>query len=1063
MISKLKNPVSSYDGNERRDQYAIRDLNSIDEKWRHRWKELGIFNVDPDPDKKKYFITVAYPYPNSPQHLGHGRTYTLADTHARYMRMKGYNVLFPMGFHYTGTPILAMSKRVASGDRDLIETFEKIYHVSRDQVAKFVEPVEIARFFHDEIKQGMIEMGYSIDWRREFTTIDNAYSQFISWQFRTLQRKGLIIQGSYPVAWCLNDQNAVSQHDTIGDIEPDFNEYVLIKFELDRSFLKIPTATLRPETIYGVTNLWINPTSNYVHIQVNDRKNTDGKEEWIVSEQAARKLQLLNYDISIQSTIRGKDLVGKRVLDPVRHISVPIYPASFVNPNSGTGIVMSVPAHAPYDYQALEDLRRDISLQHEFGLLDLSEVTPITIIDVGGHPEVEDKSPSPSPPLTSKPNATLPPAAQIVEKHRIRNQSDPELQIATNELYSLEFYNGKMLQNTGKLAGINVSEAKDIVKRELIESRTADLMFELVDSSVRCRCGSGCVVKILKDQWFLNYANVQWKKLAHQCIGEMDIVPEDIRQEFNYVIDWLRERACARRSGLGTRIPWDANWLIESLSDSVIYMAYYILAKYINDNSLAKLRNNYDHLKDSFFDYVFLGSGDSNQVAKDCNLDPLLLEKMRNEFCYFYPLDSRHSGRDLVPNHLSFFIFNHVAIFERKYWPRQIVVNGSVLMEGKKMSKSLGNIIPLRDAIREYGADSIRLAMLSSAEILQDANFSFDSVKGIRSKLYEIYELAMEYSENLINNPQEIALTVKQTELEDRWLISRLQRVIGDTTKLMDKLRAREALHNILYLLDQDLSWYKRRLRSKNREHSPCVGSVMTAFISARIRLLAPFAPFLSEEVWEKIRCTKPPSLPSASIQFARWPEANLDEEDLVAEESELLIMNLLSDIQNILKVTKLIPNRIYIYTSAQWKRRIYQKILRIILIENKANFGNIMKILSKDAQSAIIVRKNVGLIRKLVEDILSIPVEVRQRRHKIGESFDEAYPIRDAAELLSIESTNRLVEIQIYPEEEEKDKGKMEEGTKHMNRSLGFQQKNYDPKSRAKHSRPFKPAVYIE
>jgi leucyl-tRNA synthetase len=133
--------------------------------------------------------------------------------------------------------------------------------------------------------------------------------------------------------------------------------------------------------------------------------------------------------------------------------------------------------------------------------------------------------------------------------------------------------------------------------------------------------------------------------------------------------------------------------------------------------------------------------------------------------------------------------------------------------------------------------------------------------------------------------------------------------------------------------------------------------------------------------------------LPSASIQFARWPEANLDEEDLVAEESELLIMNLLSDIQNILKVTKLIPNRIYIYTSAQWKRRIYQKILRIILIENKANFGNIMKILSKDAQSAIIVRKNVGLIRKLVEDILSIPVEVRQRRHPLMKPTQSSMP----------------------------------------------------------------------
>jgi leucyl-tRNA synthetase len=1060
LISKLKNPQSrdpksSYDGNNRGDQHVLHNLNYIDEKWRRRWRELGIYNVDPDLGKKKYFITVAYPYPNSPQHLGHGRTYTLADTHARYMRMKGYNVLFPMGFHYTGTPILAMSKRVASGDRDLIETFEKIYHVSRDQIAKFVEPIEIARFFHHEIKEGMIEMGYSIDWRREFTTIDTSYSQFISWQFRKLQSKGLIIQGSYPVAWCLNDQNAVSQHDTIGDIEPDFNEYVLVKFELDRGFVKILTATIRPETIYGVTNLWINPTSNYVHIQVN------GKEEWIVSEQAVKKLQHLNYDISIQSTVRGKDLVGKRALDPVRHISVPIYPASFVDPNSGTGIVMSVPAHAPYDYQALEDLRRDIPMQHEFGLLDLDEVTPITIIDTSGHSRIDDKSSSYSPTSTSEPNATLSPAAQIIEKHGIKNQSDAKLQIATEELYSVEFYHGKMLQNTGKLAGINVSKAKEVVKKELIESGTADLMFELVDSSIRCRCGSGCVVKILKDQWFLNYANEQWKKLAHHCIGEMDIVPEDIRQEFNYVIDWLRERACARRSGLGTRIPWDKNWLIESLSDSVIYMAYYLLAKYINDNSIAELRNNYDHLKDSFFDYVFLGSGDSNQVAEDCNLDPLLLEKMRNEFCYFYPLDSRHSGRDLVPNHLSFFIFNHVAIFERKYWPRQIVVNGSILMEGKKMSKSLGNIIPLRDAIREYGADSIRLAMLSSAEILQDANFSFDSVRGIRSKLYEIYESAIEYS--ITNNSHEIALTVKRTELEDRWLISRLQRVIIDTTKLMDKLKAREALHNILYILDQDLSWYKRRLRSKNREHSPHAASIMIAFISTRIRLLAPFAPFLSEEAWEEmVRHTKPPSLPSPSIQFAGWPEANLDV-DLVAEESELLIMNLLTDIQNILRVTKLIPHRIYIYTCAQWKRRIYQKILTIILIENKAKFGEIMKILNKDEQTAMAVRKNVGLIRKLVEDILSIPVEVRQRRLSIAESFDEAFSIRDATELLSNESTNHLVEIQVYPEVEENDNGKVQEGTKYMDRGIDVQQKNYDPKSRANHSRPFKPAVYIE
>ena len=145
-------------------------------------------------------------------------------------------------------------------------------------------------------------MGYSIDWRREFTTIDKVYSKFISWQFRTLLKKGLIVQGSHPVGWCPKDQNPVSQHDTIGDVEPDFNEYMLIKFELEQkdnncddgsssnggggggggsssssNMYIIPAATLRPETIFGITNLWVNPKIEYVKVQLDN-------ERWIVSK-----------------------------------------------------------------------------------------------------------------------------------------------------------------------------------------------------------------------------------------------------------------------------------------------------------------------------------------------------------------------------------------------------------------------------------------------------------------------------------------------------------------------------------------------------------------------------------------------------------------------------------------------------------------------------------------------------------------------------------------------------------------------------------------------------------
>jgi len=987
-----------------RDEKNRIDWNSIEEKWRDRWEEQRIFQADPDFARKKYFITVAYPYPNSPQHIGHGRTYTLADVHARYMRMKGYNVLFPMGFHYTGTPILAMSRRVAARDIDLLETFEKIYHVPKDVYTSFVDPLKIARYFHNEIRLGMKELGFSIDWRREFSTVDIIYSKFISWQFRTLRKKGLIVQGSHPVGWCPNDQNPVSQHDTIGDVEPAFNEYTLIKFRISDGYI-IPTATLRPETVYGATNLWVNPNIEYVKIYLRDKD-----ERWIVSKEAAIKLEFLDHKVTIESYVLGKEIVGTLAKNPITHVWLPLYPASFVQADSGTGFVMSVPAHAPYDYQALEDLKNNDSIQKEFGL-KFVEVKPITVIESDGYSGID-----------------VIPSKQIINKLNIQDQTDPEIEKATNELYSHEYYKGKMLQNTGKYSGMPVSEAKDKVKSEILMSGDADTMFELINKPVNCRCGTQCVVKLLNDQWFLNYGNTKWKYLAHECVNNMEIVPEEIRQEFNYVIDWLKERACARKTGLGTKLPWDQDWIIESLSDSTIYMIYYILAKYVNDKSII----DPDNLKDSVFDYIFLGRGNLVQVASECNISTALLEQIREEFSYFYPVDSRHSGRDLVPNHLSFFIFSHVAIFDRKNWPKQIVVNGSVLMEGKKMSKSLGNIIPLRDAIKEHTADAIRLAMLISAELLQDAVFSFDIVKGIRSKLQEIYDMGKESSTNASQSEIKSAKIIE--ELEDRWLLSRLQRSIADTTVSMDKLRVREAAHNILYSLDHDLQWFEKRAKAKNRESSSVQYTLFT-FLNTRIRMLAPFAPFLSEEVWEKIDNS------STSIILASWPTADEDKIDIIAEESEQLIMNLIFDLQKIVKVTRIDPKKIIFYVAARWKFKVYNKILSSVFLESKSNFGDIMKQLIKDPETTK-AKNDPNLVRKMIEDILSDPIETRKRRLLL-ENFDERLPIEDARKLLSLESGTEHAEILVYLEDD-------------------TDQSKHDPKSKGKFARPFKPAIYL-
>ncbi len=112
--------------------------NSIESKWRKRWNDSKDFETNPNDKLRKKFITVAYPYPNSPQHIGHGRTYTIADIHARFYRMKGYNVLFPMGFHYTGTPILGMARRVESNDKEIMDGLRNIYHIPEEDIKSFV-------------------------------------------------------------------------------------------------------------------------------------------------------------------------------------------------------------------------------------------------------------------------------------------------------------------------------------------------------------------------------------------------------------------------------------------------------------------------------------------------------------------------------------------------------------------------------------------------------------------------------------------------------------------------------------------------------------------------------------------------------------------------------------------------------------------------------------------------------------------------------------------------------------------------------------------------------------
>ena len=194
-----------------------------------------------------------------------------------------------------------------------------------------------------------------------------------------------------------------------------------------------------------------------------------------------------------------------------------------------------------------------------------------------------------------------------------------------------------------------------------------------------------------------------------------------------YAVQWFKDWACSRTFGLGSRLPWDESWLIESLSDSTIYMAYYTVAHFlqggdIQGTSTGPLGITPEMISDDDWSYI-LAVKDVRPAASQISAEHL--ELMRNEFLFFYPMDLRVSGKDLITNHLTMSLYNHAAIWPHRpdLWPRAFFTNGMVEIDDQKMSKSLGNFLTLKDACDEFGADATRLALADAGDELSKANF----------------------------------------------------------------------------------------------------------------------------------------------------------------------------------------------------------------------------------------------------------------------------------------------------------------------------------------------------
>ena len=434
----------------------------------------------------------------------------------------------------------------------------------------------------------------------------------------------------------------------------------------------------------------------------------------------------------------------------------PILPGWFVDAKQATGVVYSVPAHAPYDWLALKDLQEKPEVMKDFGVDPevVMRIKPISIIKVEGFGDF--------------------PAVEIVEKMGIKDQHDPKADEATKALYKKEFHGGVLKENCGMYAGKTVREVKDVLIADFRKLGVADSMYDLAESVV-CRCMTPCIVKILSDQWFLNYSDKQWKEKAKEVVAQMTIYPDSAKQSFYTVIDWLREWACARTTGFGTPLPWGKGWIVETLSDSTIYMAFYTINKHIKQNNVKP-----EALTPEVFDYIFYGKGNPAELAETVGLKGDLLDAMREEFLYWYPFDLRNSAKELVPNHLTFCIFHHAALFPPEHWPKAIGVNGMLMIEGKQMHKSKGNFITMKGAVEKYGADATRCALLLGAEGMDDPDWRAENVSDLQGK----FEGLLGFAGGILAS----AKSEEDTALE-RWLLSKLQHRIKRSQKTWTSLK----------------------------------------------------------------------------------------------------------------------------------------------------------------------------------------------------------------------------------------------------------------------------------
>jgi valyl-tRNA synthetase len=770
---------------------------AIEPRWAEYWVHEKLFHVELPTDPGQPTFTVTLPPPNvtGNLHMGHMLEHTEIDIIVRWKRMQGLRTLWLPGTDHAGIATQLMVERQLAAEGKNRRDMGREAFIARVWDWK--------QHYGGVILQQMKRLGASVDWSREYFTMDERMSRAVREAFVRLHEEGLIYRGKYIVNWCPRCVTAVSDLEVVHEDTP--GKIYEIRYPVIGSKSKdehIVVATTRPETMLGDTAVAVN----------------SGDE-------------------------RYRHLHGKKVLLPLMNREIPIITDDILaNPEFGTGAVKVTPSHDPNDFEA-----------------------------------------------------------------GVRNNL-PQIDVM-NEV-------SQMNENAGPYKGLDRFEARQKVLEDLEQGGFLVGVKDYVVPLGKCGRCKTIVEPRLSTQWFVKIQPLADRAIEVVENGDVKFVPENYSKTY---FEWMRnihDWCISRQLWWGHRIP---AWHCKDCPEIIVARETPTQCTKCGGSHLEQDND----VLDTWFSSGLLPCSALGWPDSTPDLDA------------FYPTTLLITGFDI----LFFWVARMLMMnchFMRGHKQGDVPFHSVYIhalvrdAERQKMSKTKGNVMDPIEIIEQYGTDAVRFTLASMAAPGTDIAFSESRTQSYRAFANKIWNSARFLFMN-VERAQESGLWslgdfrglatdfnakgvsgFKAETLDDRWILSRFNRVAQQMNEALDTYRFHEAAHVVYHFFwGEYCDWYleliKPRLAADDREQARIAHRNLISIFEGALRMLSPFMPFITEELWHAVYDGKPPL---KSIALAAYPRIDPSQVDADAETEMAIMQDLIEGVRNIRAELKIEPKQ---------------------------------------------------------------------------------------------------------------------------------------------------------